>query len=131
MLLASSPHLVTQPTDEDGTTLLHVAAASSSVPAVLKQLLQHGADINIQDQDGSTALHVAALWGNMQTLGQLLDRGADPFIEDMDDMLPVDLAMSRGEENSEINQLDVAYLNDVTPILSGTFAFACLVSIDS
>lgn len=95
VLLSASPHLATQPTDEEGTTLLHVAAASSTAP-IVQQLVQQGAEVNRQNEDEMTPLHVAAMWGNLQALRQLLDYGADPCVLDAEDQTPLDLALDQG-----------------------------------
>lgn len=94
-LLSASPHLVNIPTDEDHTTLLHMAAGSS-LPAIPLQLLLHGAEVDRQNGDGLTPLHVAAMLGNTGTLKQLLHHGADPLIMDNDDMTPLNHAMTQG-----------------------------------
>ena len=96
-LLAHWPQLVNAPVDEGDTTLLHVAAANLSAPAILRELLSLGANVQGQDSDGLSALHVAAMWGNGAGVRQLLQHGADPLLTDVEDMTPVDHALGQGE----------------------------------
>ena len=42
-----------------------------------QRLLEHGADINVQDQFGHTPLHWASFNGVLRVVHQLLDRAAD------------------------------------------------------
>ena len=89
------PHFPSTPVDQAKTTLLHLAANSSS-PHALRFLLQHGADIDCQNEEGHTALHVAAMWGKKEAVALLLEYGADPLISDEQDLLPIDCAMKEG-----------------------------------
>lgn len=93
--LCSAPHLVNRAIDDEQTTLLHLAA-NSSLPAILKLLLSHGALVNWQNEEGMCALHVAAMWGNEPGLRMLLDGGADPVVVDEEDMTPLDYALREG-----------------------------------
>lgn len=86
---------VNSPIDEEGTTLLHLAANSDD-PTSLLILLDHGANIDWQNAEGFTPLHVAALWGREEAVRLLLEEGADPAICDEDELLPVDYARSEG-----------------------------------
>lgn len=87
------------PIDDENTTLLHLAA-NSTTPAILHTLLTHGAQVNWQDDDGLSALHVAAMWGNGPAVKLLLGNGADAVIADGEDMTPLDHALSQGDEHS-------------------------------
>jgi ankyrin repeat protein len=59
----------------DGSTALHLAIRH---PAVMRQLLDHGADPNMRDTgDHASALHFAAADGLIETVRMLLDAGAD------------------------------------------------------
>ncbi len=66
-----NPHLVNQHVDEEDTTLLHLAANSSS-SEVLKVLLQCEADMNVKIGKRVT-LHVAAMWGRDKAVKLLLE----------------------------------------------------------
>ena len=94
LLSQCSPGAVNAPLDEEGTTLLHLAANGHT--PTLSLLLARGAIVNWQNNDGLTALHVAALWGRAEPIRTLLQHGADPGISDIDDLLPVDLAREEG-----------------------------------
>lgn len=59
-----------------GTRPLHRAAHNSRT-AICEYLLDHGADIHVQDAQGYTPLHLAAQFGDVVTVQLLLDRGAD------------------------------------------------------
>lgn len=86
------------PIDEAGTTLLHLAACNMVPPAILRQLLAHGAQVDCQNDDGMSALHVAAMWGNVAAVKLLLSNGSDPLLGDGDDMTPWDHATSQGKQ---------------------------------
>ncbi|XP_011408751.2 PREDICTED: ankyrin repeat and LEM domain-containing protein 1-like [Amphimedon queenslandica] len=81
--------------DEDGTSLLHLAANSS--PRIASILISAGADINSRTlTDGYTPLHVAAMNGSADGVRVLLAEGADPTIIDTECMTPADYAMEEG-----------------------------------
>jgi len=57
---------------------LHRAAERGHLD-VVKLLLEHGADPNVQDDEGETPLHHAAAWrDNVDIVRLLLEHGADP-----------------------------------------------------
>lgn len=60
---------------------LLVAARDGDV-ASLQSLLQHGADVNMQDEEGSTALHWAADGNHVAAVRALLEHGADATVTD-------------------------------------------------
>lgn len=81
--------------DEDGASLLHLAANSS--PRIASILISAGADINSRTlTDGYTPLHVAAMNGSADGVRVLLAEGADPTIIDTECMTPADYAMEEG-----------------------------------
>ncbi len=61
---------------KSGGTLLTTAALMGHTE-IVKLLLEHDADVNIQSNDGGTALHAAAFLGRAETVKLLLDNGAD------------------------------------------------------
>eukprot|EP01084_Bolivina_argentea_P110094 196644_1 len=59
MLHATDPDLIDEAVDEYGTRAIHVAVKTKN-HALLKYLLQNGADVNIKGgKDANTALHEA------------------------------------------------------------------------
>jgi len=62
------------------TTPLHEAAHKSSF-AIVKLLLDAGADVNAQDTDGETPLHKAIRGDHMHAAWGLMSNGADIFIK--------------------------------------------------
>ena len=74
-LLTSNPSLVRHTVDQEGTTLLHLAANSSC--HMVEVLVRNGADINSRNGDGYTPLHVAAMNGCVEGVKVLLRLGAD------------------------------------------------------
>lgn len=61
--------------DKDGRTPLMFAVAEGNFD-VAKSLIEHGADLNIQNNNGETALHLAAIYGNDKIARLLLKHGA-------------------------------------------------------
>jgi len=55
-------------------------------------LLDHGADINMQNRDGNTALHIAVARWSYERVKFLLNAGADRYIPNKLDWTPLDLA---------------------------------------
>jgi ankyrin repeat protein len=60
----------------NGNTPLH-CACSVRCQAIVKTLLDYGADINCANEDGDTPLHWAAFSGFKEIVKILLDRGVD------------------------------------------------------
>lgn len=106
--MSGRPHLVNTPIDDESTTLLHLAANTSTL-GILQLLLQQEAVVNWQNDEGTGPLHVAAMWGNGATLKLLLEYGADPFITDSDAMTPLDYAQSQGNYHCDYSNLTSDY----------------------
>jgi ankyrin repeat protein len=70
--------------DEGGFTPLLIASEGSNSKdgSVLRLLLEHGADINVQNQDGKTPLHEALTYGALEVVRLLLKHGADVEAKD-------------------------------------------------
>jgi cytohesin len=85
--------------DRQGETPL-MFAAKQDVPQSIEALLAHGADVNQQSSGGFTALHGVAesTAANVEVLQLLLDAGADVSAETNMGTTPVELALSRGNE---------------------------------
>lgn len=83
-----------QPNDiepEKGFTPLLIAATNGHI-ALVRILLQSGADPNIQNIDGITPLHNAVFEEQVDIAKLLLEAGADPLIPDRIGNTAIDLA---------------------------------------
>lgn len=67
------------------TAIQHIAIGQTPVPALLRMLLQRGANPNHQNRYGEAALHQAFQIGHPETIDILLEFGADLDVEDADD----------------------------------------------
>uniref|UniRef100_A0A8C1ISP1 Protein phosphatase 1, regulatory subunit 16A n=1 Tax=Cyprinus carpio TaxID=7962 RepID=A0A8C1ISP1_CYPCA len=76
--------------DEQGATLLHVAAANGYM-SVGELLLEHRISPNDRDKDGWTALHAAACWGQIQMVELLVANGANLNAKSELDETPLDV----------------------------------------
>ena len=74
-----------------GDAPLKVAVVREDLTAV-KDLLNAGADPNIQGEDEWTPLHHAASTGNPEIIQLLLVRGASTRIKDFEGVTPVEIA---------------------------------------
>ena len=63
--------------DDDGVTCLMRAVKDTELCRVL---IEHGANVDLQDNEGDTAVHYAIEFGERETVTLLLERGADPNI---------------------------------------------------
>ena len=63
--------------DARGRTALHVAAERQP-SAVIRVLIEAGADVNDRTRNGETPLHYAAAFNDADSIAALLDAGADP-----------------------------------------------------
>jgi hypothetical protein len=70
--------------DEGGFTplLMESEGCNSKDGSVVRLLLEHGADINVQNQDGETPLHEASTYGALEVVRLLLEHGADVEAKD-------------------------------------------------
>lgn len=67
--------------DSSGETLLHEATFIGAI-GIVRALLEHGADPNIQSKEGSTPLHKAVWIGNLDVVPPLLEYGANVSLRD-------------------------------------------------
>ena len=104
------PALTQNARGEFGITALHHAAVGSKSPAVVKALLDSGADVNARAEGGWTPLLLAAAYSkNLAVVKTLLDAGADPKARTQDGKTPFDHA----KNNIAIKGKDVYWrLND-------------------
>ena len=87
-------------------------AAKRGEFAMVKQLVDQGADTNARDSYGVTALMHAAEAGHVAVVGHLLERGADPNLRDTSDGMTA-LMVSAAEGHSEVVRLLLAAEADV------------------
>ena len=83
--------------DNDGETALHCAALRGN-EAVVRLLVDLGADVNAKSNDGKTALYWAALIGKEAVMQLLVDLGADVNAKDNDGGTALHCAALRGNE---------------------------------
>ena len=81
-IFEGTPIAVTE-RDQQGLTLLHVAAMHGQMPSV-RCLLSRGADISARDKQGHTALHYAAFHGHQHVVRELLQFDGK-ILDDVDD----------------------------------------------
>jgi len=81
------PELVRLPDGRSDHPIHH--AARNGDTAIVRALIEHGADVHARGHDGNTTLYCAAGHGHLDTTRALLDAGADPdlpFTEDGKDL---------------------------------------------
>jgi uncharacterized protein len=87
---------VNQPLKGDsGIRPIHLAVAGNHLD-IVRMLIEHDVQINVQHDTGITPLHYAAKHGNPDMLITLLEEGADVNITMEDGMLAADLAREHG-----------------------------------
>jgi ankyrin repeat protein len=83
--------------DENGKTALHWASSGGN-KAVVRVLVDRGADVNAKDEFGSTVLHQAYKGGNEAIVRLLVERGADVNAKDKYGNTVLHQAYKRGNE---------------------------------
>ncbi|WP_158222654.1 ankyrin repeat domain-containing protein [Rhodopirellula sp. MGV] len=78
-----------RPVIGDNTTVLHHAAGTGD-SVVVRELIQHGAEVNIQTDNGATPLWFACNGDHFDAAKELLENGADATIPNRDGYLPRD-----------------------------------------
>jgi len=94
------------PSRDQGFTPLHSAVATdaaASESALVRMLLEAGADPNPKSRSGETPLHAAAFTGDLEVAELLLTYGADPNATDAKSLTPLDIARDR--RNTEVAAL--------------------------
>lgn len=89
--------------DESGRTALYWAADRGH-DAVIRCLLQNGADVDAQAEDGQTALHCAIVCEFGAVVDLLLEAGASTTMEDEDGETPLTLAQDMLGEDDPISK---------------------------
>ena len=87
--------------DVDGWTPLHWASGRYNFEdgSALRLLLEHGADINVQNRVGRTALHRASFNGALEVVRVLLEHGADVEAKNIVGETALQEAADRGHDN--------------------------------
>lgn len=67
--------------DEDGYTLLHVAAEAGSISNAKLLVLDDEELMEAEDKQGRTPLHVACIKGYRNIVSILLENGANPLVK--------------------------------------------------
>lgn len=96
-MLASNPQLVDSREGKFGSPPLHTAVSKHQV-AVVKLLLQRGANVNGGNDMRITALHLCAQFNYPDLARLLLDSGADPNILTKTGVSPLRLAEANRNE---------------------------------
>jgi uncharacterized protein len=95
-LLARGAAVDARSTNSTANTPLHAALAGRGDAAVVRRLVEAGADVNARGGAGWTPLHLAASRGNIPLVDYLLSRGADPRAVADDGRDAATIAESRG-----------------------------------
>jgi ankyrin repeat protein len=83
-------------------TPLHRAAASNQYKTVAT-LIQHGANVNVQDNYGNTPLHYAASYDFQAVVAYLLIAHADPYIKNKQDLNTYEFIAKYNPDSSMID----------------------------
>lgn len=82
--------------DKNVSSLLHLAAAAGGSQALVRSLIDAGADPNYpRSTDGNTALHEAVSSKDADCVRELLAAGAQPFLQNVAGQTPLDVALER------------------------------------
>ena len=77
---------------------LHTVALHGN-PELIRLLLKHGANPNVQDDRGATPLHEAVKRKKVDAVKVLLQHGADSAIRDSEGKTPIDYAKEAGRND--------------------------------
>lgn len=77
--------------NEEGNLALNLAACEK-YPAMIKLLLDHGADVDQQNKNGRSPLMEAALWGRIDNVRYFLEHGANRNLRDVHSSRAIELA---------------------------------------
>ena len=97
-ILIECDHVDIDPFNIDGQTPLHFASKDGTFKdgSVVRFLLEHGADINMENHAGWTALHIASSEGELEAVRLLLECGADVEAENDDGNTALQVAVEEG-----------------------------------
>lgn len=92
--------------DALGETPLHHALMARS-PAMVKLLLDHGANVNQRDRDGWTPLMTAAYYDDAADVKVLAARGGDPNAASAQNLTPLGIAAQYGKNDAAVALIEV------------------------
>jgi serine/threonine-protein phosphatase 6 regulatory ankyrin repeat subunit B len=69
---------------------------SLKIPEVVRELLEHGANVNTADNEGETPLHIAGWEGHVEVVQELLEHGANVNTADIYGRTPLHVAVWKG-----------------------------------
>jgi ankyrin repeat protein len=96
-LLLNGANTETRSRNEMKNTPIHAAVAGNRTMMV-ELLLEHGAEIDVQQHGGWTALHGAAQHGNAEMVELLLEFGANADVASDDGKTAIDIARDAGHD---------------------------------
>ena len=99
-LIEYDPAYINAREEDGGETPLYWASNSrnSKDVSVVRLLLEHGADINVQYDDGRTPLHTASYNGALEVVRVLLEHGADVEMKSRQGNTALQEAAERGHD---------------------------------
>ena len=77
---------------DDMSSLDVISGQSVTKVETVRMLIEHGADVTMQDRAHSTPLHLASYKGSTETVRLLLQHGADVATQDENNRTPLHLA---------------------------------------
>lgn len=86
--------------NEEGNSALNLAACECH-HAIVKLLLDHGADVNNMNKNGRSPLMEAAFWGRIDNVKYLLEHGANKTLRDVHGRRAADLAEQSPQNDEE------------------------------
>jgi ankyrin repeat protein len=98
LLLKKGAPVAARSTNSMHNMPIHCAASRRST-ACARRLIEHGAEVNVQQHGGWTPLHSAAQNGDLAMASLLVEAGADVNARAENNQRPLDLAMSKGHQS--------------------------------
>ncbi|KAJ1033865.1 hypothetical protein NDA16_000073 [Ustilago loliicola] len=96
---ATLADLIDAETLHDHRTALHLAYIRG-YDDVARQLLDLGADVDLQDRAGNTALHFASAWGHVSLVQLLIERGCSLAVKNAEGSTASDYAYSHSVKDA-------------------------------